>query len=197
MIGREVSAGSLLDEIARDKSFYDESGGGITLSGGEPFVRHDFLTGFLPLVKQNGIHITVETCGLFAMEPAEPLFSLIDLVYYDLKLMDTDLHSEYTGSGNEKIRENFSLLVKKGINIQARIPLVPGINDSLENLEKTALFLSENGLKSIHCLPYHKLGESKLGRIDTALEPLGITEPDSYKYAEEIFNLNGIDAVFY
>ncbi len=197
MIGREITAESLTDEIIRDRSFYDESGGGITLSGGEPFVYHEFLHEFLPLVKNEGVHVTAETCGLFSMEEAEPLFSFIDLVYFDLKIINTNLHLEYTGSGNRKIAENFRCLVNKGTDVQARIPIVPGINDSAENLEKTAAFLCENGLKSIHCLPYHRLGESKLGRIDTSLMPLGINESGNYEYVKEIFMQSGIDAVFY
>lgn len=173
-IGRAWKTGDLTDELLKDKEFFDESGGGVTLTGGEPFLHRSFLEILLPRLKKNGIHVTVETCGQFHLAAVEKLLPCIDLIYFDLKHIDSETHRNLTGYGNEEILANFTALSGSFPNLQARMPVVPGMNDDEENIAATAEFLSRARHRTIHCLPYNRLGESKRTRIDTPQKPLGI-----------------------
>jgi pyruvate formate lyase activating enzyme len=120
-------------------------------------------------------------------------------VYFDLKVMDQTLHQEYTGKGNTFILENFTRLLERGNNVQARMPVIPGINDSAENVVATARFLRERGHRTIHCLPFHHLGLSKAGTISSDIAGLDIPAADEtiMKRVQHIFYGEGIDAVIY
>jgi pyruvate formate lyase activating enzyme len=187
----------LLDEILRDRDFFMDSGGGITLSGGEPAAQSAFLEVFLPLVKAEGIHVNMETCGMFRWEDMKPLLPHLDLIYYDLKLMDPEAHRNYTGSSNRVILENFKKIARDFPNLEVRMPVVPSINDTPENILDTAGFLKENRQASIYLLRYHHMGEAKLPKIDTNLTPLKLQGDASRALlsAKKLFENEGICAI--
>jgi pyruvate formate lyase activating enzyme len=172
LVGENWDASALLCEIIKDKDFFDDSGGGITLSGGEPTLHTPFLREFLPLVKSRGIHVNMETSGMFKYDNIAPILPFLDLIFYDLKLMDSKMHQAYTGVENKIIMENFEKLAATFKALSARMPVIPTINDTPANISATAGFLKENGLQSIHLLSYHNFGEAKLARIKTDLKPL-------------------------
>ena len=174
LVGGNWDASGLLDEILKDKDFFDDSHGGITLSGGEPALHTPFLMEFLPIVKKMGIHVNMETSGMFAWDNMAPILPFLDLIFYDLKLMDSKTHQAYTGVDNKIIMENFKKLAETFTDLTVRMPVIPTINDTPDNIGATAGFLKENSLKSIHLLPYHNFGEAKLARIRTDLEPLNL-----------------------
>ncbi len=199
MIGKSPDPAGLLREIEKDRDFFDDSGGGITLSGGEPLVQTDFLSRLLPMIKNSGLHLNVETSGMFNLKRVAKLLPYMDLIYFDIKHMDDAMHKRYTGRGNRTILENFSELSKRFSPIQARMPVVPGGNDGRQNIEAVSEFLEMHGHGSIHCLPYHRLGESKIGRIDSKQEPMNVRAPSArdLETVREIFKKKGIDAVVY
>lgn len=178
MIGKTWGAEELLAEARRDRDFFASSGGGLTLSGGEPMLQADFLEGFLPLLKDGGIHVALETCGHFPWADMERIAPFLDLIYFDLKHMDPALHESYTTRGNGLILDNFRRLAASFSRVQPRMPVVPGINDGEENIRAVAAFLHECAVETIHCLPYHRLGEAKLGRIGRREPRLELDIPD-------------------
>jgi pyruvate formate lyase activating enzyme len=199
IVGTWWDADSLLTEILKDKDFFMDSGGGITLSGGEPAIHVGFLKAFLPLVKNEGVHINMETCGMFQWDEVKDILPFLDLIYYDLKFIDSTLHKEYTGRDNRIIIENFGKLSKTFPNLEARMPVIPTINNNPENIKDTARVLKQNKKKSIHLLPYHNLGEAKLPRIKTDLKPLNLqNNPSDYLLeVNALFESEGIHALQY
>jgi pyruvate formate lyase activating enzyme len=198
-VGKEWPVSDLLTEVLKDKDFFLDSGGGITLSGGEPTLSIPFLKLFLPLVKNENIHVTLETCGMFNWRQIKKLLPYLDLVYYDLKCMDPKIHKRHTGKNNRTILENFRHMSKVQDNLQARMPVIPSINDTGTNISETVKFLKENRHKSIHLLKYHRMGEGKLARIDAGQRRLSIrADADDHLLAvKESFARSGIDAVVY
>jgi pyruvate formate lyase activating enzyme len=199
MIGKEWSAADLLKEIYKDIDFFMDSDGGITLSGGEPLLQANFLFQWLPMVKEKKIHTIIETCGLADWKQIEKLLPWIDIVFYDLKHINDSIHKKYTGCGNAGILENFSRLSRSKSGLQARMPVIPGINNSVENIQATANFLKSNHHFSIHLLPYHNLGEAKLKRMYSQQYPMNIALQNSeqLKQTQELFEKEKIHAVLY
>ncbi len=199
LVGGNWDASGLLDEILKDKDFFDDSDGGITLSGGEPTLYTPFLREFLPLVKKMGIHVNMETSGMFKWDNIEPILPFLDLIFYDLKLMDSEMHQAYTGVDNRIIMENFEKLAVTFTDLSARMPVIPTVNDTPVNISATAGFLKENSLQSIHLLPYHNFGEAKLARIKTDLEPLTLStgKGDYLMSSKSRFEGHGIRVLLY
>ncbi len=195
-IGREVSPEALLDEVSRDRSFYAASGGGVTLSGGEPFLQATFLRRFLPLARDERLHVAVETSGSCSFDIIEPLLPYIDLVLFDLKLMDAAEHEHFTGSRNEKIHTNLARLVERGAPLVVRMPVVPGINCGEENVAAAARFLDQLAIRDVQLLPYNHLWEAKLPRLATVRPPLGIRppQPEFYDDVRALFTRHGVAA---
>jgi pyruvate formate lyase activating enzyme len=165
MIGKTWGTDDLLAEARKDRDFFVSSGGGITLSGGEPMLQAAFLEDFLPRLKGESIHVTLETCGHFPWADMERIVPFLDLIYFDLKQMDPACHESYTTRGNGLILDNFRRLAASFSHLQPRMPVIPGINDDEKNICATAALLHECSMDTIHCLPYHRLGEEKLSRI--------------------------------
>ena len=199
LVGKEWNPSDLMDEVAKDMDFFQDSHGGVTLSGGEPLLQTAFLLNWLPMNRKKNIHTTIETCGMIPWKNIERLLPWIDLVFYDLKHMNDSIHKQYTGQGNAKILKNFNQLSKTGKTLQARMPVVPGINTAPDNIRATARFLKRNNQKSIHLLPYHTLGDAKLNRIETKLRPLNITplDPEHLLEIQDLFQKEEIHAVLY
>ncbi|MFH1981923.1 MAG: glycyl-radical enzyme activating protein [Pseudomonadota bacterium] len=176
-IGRAWTAGDLATELLKDRDFFTHTGGGVTLSGGEPMQQWPFLSRLLPQLKAEGIHVTLETSGLFQWEHITPLLEHLDLVYCDLKHMDDAIHRRITGGGNSAILTTFARLSETAIALTARMPVIPGMNDAAANIRATAALLKRCGHERIILLPYHRLGEAKLPRLNTRQRPLHLESP--------------------
>lgn len=164
---RTVSVDELLREIVKDRIFYDQSGGGVTFSGGEPLAQPAFLTALLEACRAQGIHTVVDTCGYAPTEDFERISDLTDLFLFDLKIMDDNSHIKYTGVSNEPVLQNLNLLVQKGSKVQLRIPLIPGITDLPENLDAIIAFTDRlHSVNHVSLLPYNRFGEDKRGRFN-------------------------------
>ena len=165
-LGRTVSVDELMIEVKKDTIFYDQSGGGVTFSGGEPMMQIDFLATALDECKKNGIATAVDTCGYAPFEDFEKISGHVDLFLYDLKLMDDEKHMKYTGVSNSLILDNLTRLAKMGQNIIARIPVIPEITDTWENIGAIIDFLTSiDNIEGVSLLPYNKLGEDKRDRF--------------------------------
>lgn len=158
--GKEMSVSELLPILLEDKDFYDSSGGGVTLSGGECLMQADFCAELLRELKKHGIHTAVDTCGFVSREAIDKVMPYTDVFLYDIKALDADVHIKCTGHSNGRILENLNYIDACGKDIEIRIPYVPDYND--DQMEKIAGFLS--GLKHIlkvRVLPYHNYAGSK------------------------------------
>jgi pyruvate formate lyase activating enzyme len=190
IIGREITVEQLMAEIERDIPFYDQSGGGVTFTGGEPMQQITFLEGALIACKEMQIHTTVDTCGYSSWENFQAILPLVDLFLYDVKLMDADKHLLYTSAPNKLILENLKKLSGEEANIIVRVPLIPGINDDEENLECCASFLNSlPRLRGIELMPYHEIGIAKYQALGKTYRLERITPPkeDQVLKAENYF----------
>jgi pyruvate formate lyase activating enzyme len=188
VIGRSWSADELLAEIDRDVLFYDQSGGGVTLSGGEPLAQAEFSLGILDACRARRIHTAVDTCGYGPTEVVEAFVKVTDLFLYDLKVMDGVRHEAETGVRNEQILANARLLDALGARMWVRVPLIPGINDDLENLAAIGRFVRDlRSVEAMQVLPYHRAGEAKLERLGrtTALPIVPGAGPQEVERAAE------------
>ncbi len=178
-MGVHIPADELLALLLRDRHFYDSSGGGVTFSGGEPTLHFAFLRSILRELKGLGIHTAIQTCGLFDGERfVRELLPCIDLIHFDLKLMDSHLHRKYTGRGKRLIRENFKLLTQAAREkIVPRVPLIPGITATPENLRGIASFLCGLGCQSAELLSYNPAGIDKLSALGREAFPGLATAP--------------------
>jgi len=167
IFGREVSVGEVTAEIEKDIIFYEQSGGGATFSGGEPMMQIDFLYELLKECKTENIDTALDTCGHAEFENFERIHHLVDLFLYDIKIIDDNAHRKYTGESNRHILANLKRLAEMGKKIELRIPLIPGITDTRENIEAIRDFLkSLPGIEKVSLLPYNKLVEDKLDKFN-------------------------------
>ena len=171
LIGRRMSVIEVVEIVARDKLFYDNSGGGVTLSGGEPTVQADFSLELLAAFKSRDIHTALETCGLFQPALVGPLAGCIDLFLFDIKHVDPDAHLQYTGASNESILANFgAILAQVGSErILPRVPIIPGLNANLDGIDGIAAFLQQTGYAGpIHLMPYNRMAKTKYEKLGKA-----------------------------
>jgi pyruvate formate lyase activating enzyme len=165
-VGHEMDVSMLVQTLLRDRIFFDESGGGVTFSGGEPLLQASFVIEAMRLLRAEGVHTALDTCGYVDWQELAEAASHACLVLYDLKLMDDARHRLATGVSNASILENLRALSKIHPSIWIRIPIIPGINDDPANLEATADFLRPlQGIRQVDLLPYHPLGEAKSIRV--------------------------------
>lgn len=169
LVGREMTSDEVLAEVLKDKLFYENSGGGMTLSGGEPMVHFEFLCELLPKAKRAGLHLCIETCGYAPWEQYERILPWMDLFLYDIKATDPKKHRQFTGVTNEQILENLRKLDAAGGKTILRCPLVPGVNDDEAHLLAIAeLANSLKNVQEINLEPYHPLGVGKCARLGVA-----------------------------
>lgn len=169
LVGREMTSDEVLAEVLKDKLFYENSGGGMTLSGGEPMVHFEFLCELLPKAKRAGLHLCIETCGYAPWEQYERILPWMDLFLYDIKATDPEKHRQFTGVTNEQILENLRKLDAAGEKTILRCPLVPGVNDDEAHLLAIAeLANSLKNVQEINLEPYHPLGVGKCARLGVA-----------------------------
>ena len=168
LAGTRMTADRVMKRVGLDRAFYQNSGGGVTFSGGEPFAQPDFLEELLTRSRGLGIHTAVETCGLVDPRVLRRCEPLVDLFLFDLKILDPEGHERMTGAPNGIILENLrALAARRPDGIVVRVPLVPGFTDGEENLESIAVFLVSLGIRRVELMPYHALGTDKylaLGR---------------------------------
>ncbi len=197
-IGRAVTPEEIFAEVAEDTLFYEQSGGGVTLSGGEPLFHSPFAAELLRLCKRAGIHTALDTCGYASWINAARVLKHVDLVLYDFKHMDSEQHQLGTGVPNELILENARKIHRElSISMLARIPIIPGYNDSIDNMRATAQFIAQELDSSVpvHLNPYHRLGEAKVERLErspacAATEPPGDAHMADIKRLFESFGLS-------
>ena len=160
--GKEYTVDEVFSEIIKDKSYYENSGGGVTFSGGECMLQIDFLCKILKKCKENGIHTAVDTAGHIPFDSFEKILPYTDLFLYDIKIFDREKHKKYVGAHNDLILENLKKLFKANAKIWIRIPIIPTVNDSIEEMKKIKDFLKTTGMpEKIELLPYHAMGENK------------------------------------
>lgn len=176
VVGRRYTPEEILEEVLRDEPFYHTSGGGVTFSGGEPTLQPAALRESLRLCRQAGLHTALETCGYAPWKVWESVLPYLDLVLYDLKIADSARHRRYCGRENGRILANLRRLTATGIPLLPRIPLIPTMTATDDNLRALAALLAERGLAHVHLIPYHRLGESKLARLGSPLKPLGLPD---------------------
>ena len=179
MQGKVVSVEEVIEEVKKDMPFYENSGGGVTLSGGEPTMQPEFCIAILQESKKAGMHTTLDTSGYVKWETFRKILEYVDLILYDNKHMDPLKHKEYTGLSNELILSNLEKLDKLNIPIEMRMPMIPGLNDSEDNLAAAAQFFGKmKNIERVKLLPYHRLGEGKYERLDMGYELKHIEPPD-------------------
>jgi pyruvate formate lyase activating enzyme len=166
-IGYEISTDKLFAELEKERIFMDESEGGVTFSGGEPLLQHDFLIEILRICKKNGMHTAVDTSLYATWEKIKAVSTFTDLFLVDIKLMDSTIHQQYTGVSNELIFDNIRILASTDAPIIIRIPVIPKVTDSNENTMQTISFLkSLNGkIREVHLLPFHNTAKGKYVRV--------------------------------
>lgn len=188
--GYEVSIDEVMDAVLKDRQHYINSGGGVTLSGGEVTMQADFALELLKRCRSKYINTAIETCGFVRQEVLERFIPLTDLFFYDLKAIDREKHIRGTGQDNEIIKQNAKMLAASGRELRIRMPLIPGFNDNREDVLALRSFVEDElGMESskIELLKYNQLGEVKYERLDRADKPA--MKPQSDEYFEYLKSL--------
>ncbi|MDR3364751.1 MAG: glycyl-radical enzyme activating protein [Clostridiales Family XIII bacterium] len=177
--GTDYGVDEIMEMIRRDIPFYETSGGGVTVSGGECLCQPDFLLEVLRRCHAEGIHTAVDTTGFADWATIEPILPYTDIFLYDLKHMDSEMHQKATGAPNERILENAKKAAAGGAKFQIRIPIIPLYNDTEDDFEKFGAFISELGdaVELVQLLPYHKLGIAKWGRLSAKAPVIEVQPP--------------------
>ncbi len=176
-IGWETTAKQLLIEIEKDRPFYEQSNGGVTFTGGEPLLQHDFLIETAKLFRKHKLHLCLDTTGFASPKVFQDISQHIDLFLFDLKHLDDDYHKKYTGVSNKLILKNLEYLVENKKEVHIRFPLIPKINDDPKHLENIAKYLTHlKHIKNINLLPYHKIAQGKYEQLNFENKMNGIQE---------------------
>jgi pyruvate formate lyase activating enzyme len=189
VVGRRMTAEQVLEAIERDRAFYEQSGGGVTFTGGEPLGQAKLLGELLSACRRRGIATAVDTCGFAPWPVFEEIRLLVDLFLYDLKLMDDTRHVEWTGVSNADILSNLRQLSELGHAVRVRIPIIPGVNDDEDNLRATGKFLASlPHVPEVDLLPYHNIAGGKYAGLGMKYE-LDHIVPPSRERIEEVDRL--------
>lgn len=194
--GYEISVQDLYNKLIRDKIFFEQSGGGVTFSGGEAGLQYEFLSEIGAELQKDNIHTALDTAGLITWEKLEKAINSMNMVLFDIKAYDSRLHRKYTGAGNELILENIKKTAAKNKELIIRMVIVPGMNDNIEDIKKRISFIKELGsaVKQIDILKYHNLGEGKyksLGMIYSVPKDL-YREESFWKKVKEMASETGV-----
>lgn len=186
--GKEYTVDEVFKEVLKDKAFYENSGGGVTFSGGECMLQIEFLCELLKKCKENGIHTAVDTAGHIPFESFGKILPYTDLFLYDIKIFDPEKHKKYTGVSNELILENLKKLSEAGEKIWIRIPIISDVNDSIEEMLKIKELLTVCGQpEKVELLPYHAMGENKYRAIGKEPQNFKAPNAEKMKQLKEIF----------
>ena len=184
VMGEELTIDAVMTQLKKDYIFYLESGGGVTFSGGEPFLHPEYLRLLNARCHQLGINTAVESCAYFDFAACQDIIANIDQLFFDLKIMDSARHKQYTGVTNERILANIEAASKINDNIIVRVPVITGVNDSDENMSALAKFLlAKTSITRVELLPYHKLGLEKMTALGM---PAVVFETPSEAKMEEL-----------
>jgi len=177
-MGRVVDVKEVMGEIEKDILFYDESGGGVTFSGGEPLAQPEFLRSLLEACKEKNMHTCLDTCGYASPEVVASVVDKVDLFLYDLKVMDDTQHQKYTGMSNRLILENLKTLDELGKRVIIRFLVIPAITDTEENLSIAADFVASlTNVRDVSLLPYHRIASEKYKRLRRKNEMEDVPQP--------------------
>lgn len=166
LVGRDVSVAEVMEELEKDRAFYENSGGGVTLSGGEPMAQFDFAKALLGRARDRGLHTALDTCGFAPRDKFEEIRPFVDLFLYDIKETDSERHRQITGKPNELVLENLRALGSAGARIIVRVPVIPGLNLRDGCLGEVAALLSKlENIEAVEVVAYHRLGLSKYVRL--------------------------------
>jgi len=187
--GKQVTALDQIQEVCQDRAFFDQTGGGITLSGGEPFFQGAFALALLKESKRRHLHTCVESALHLSWKVIEKALPYIDFFITDIKHTNSKKHLEYTGVSNERILENIQRLASTGIPMVVRVPVIPGHNDSEDNIKETARFISEecqNRVAQLQLLSFHELGKIKYRSLGLDYPLGGLEKPSVRLYQEKM-----------
>lgn len=196
--GREYTVRQVLQEVLKDKPFYEKSGGGMTLSGGEVLQQMEFAADLADAARAAGIHVAAETTGYAAPARFAAFMEHIDLFLYDFKHVDRDAHFAGTGVYNDVILENLRQLTDAGKPVIARIPVIPNFNANVATAKAMASYLKGQGIQEVHLLPFHQLGQNKYARlgIPYEMEQEKQLHPEDLKEYRQAFLEEGLECVF-
>jgi pyruvate formate lyase activating enzyme len=198
MSGKPMSVPEIMEIIEKERPFFDQSGGGVTFSGGEPLLHAKMLIELMEECGKRGIHRAVDTAGHVKTETLLNVACHTDLFLYDLKMMDTDLHRGWTGVSNELILHNLEVLAESGVEIIIRIPLIGGVNDHEDQIRQTAEYIATlaGERKEVHLLPYHPVAQNKYMKLGKPEDFESLIVPDSESQARciSVFLEYGINA---
>ncbi len=181
----KVTVAAVMAELERDRVYYEQSGGGITLSGGEPLMQPDFLQALLRACRAQGWHTALDTCGHAPAAVVRSVLPLVDLFLYDLKLLDDAEHEAHTGVSNALILANLRMLLAAGAAVQVRLPVVPGYTDTPANVDALVRLLAElPGCRGIGLLPYHRAATAKYERLGLPYRLAGVPPPTAARLGE-------------
>lgn len=200
LVGKEYDLKTLIKELEKDQMFYEESNGGVTLSGGEVMCQDiEYIHKLVSSLKDKDIHVCIDTCGYAPTENFEKIYNFVDTFLYDIKLVDSDKHKEFTGKPNDLIMKNLRFLNSVGANINIRIPMIVGVNcdEDFSEILKIIEVVKEINASQVNLLPYHNIMEHKYTKLDMEYKGCSLQKPDE-KYleqAKQLFIKNGINNV--
>ncbi len=195
---RRLTGKELLREIEKDVVFFDESGGGVTFSGGEPFMQPEFLLRALQQCAQQDIHTAIDTCGYVPSEIFQSILAHVKLVLYDLKIMDDAAHCHYTGVSNRRVLDNLRLLSDSGVSYSIRFPVIPGITDTPDNIDAILALLHDmRGIQQVNLLPYHRIAAHKYERLGRIFRMGAVEAPTeaALHAIQQTFTVHGFRAI--
>lgn len=181
VVGKDYDVKSLITELKKDIMFYEDSGGGVTLSGGEVMAMDlDYILQIAKALKKEDITLTIDTCGFAPYEKFEAILPYVNTFLYDVKVMDPELHKKYIGVDNSLILDNLVRLAHAGARIYIRIPTIKGVSGTVDNMQKTIDFIKENDIHpaQVNLLPYHDTGGHKYAKIGRTYEGKELEAPD-------------------
>ncbi|QSX05332.1 glycyl-radical enzyme activating protein [Sedimentibacter sp. zth1] len=195
IVGKEYTVEEVLKEVLKDKVFYEESGGGVTLSGGEPVMQIDFVEELLKKLKENNIHTAVDTSGAMTFDCYERIYKYTDVFLYDLKIMDDEKHKIFVGTTNKVILENLKKLSKIHKHIIIRMPIINNINANFEHISTTIKYLKDLNIEEVNLLPYHDISRHKYRQLNINYDECNMSVPsdntmDKFK---EMFQKSGLN----
>jgi pyruvate formate lyase activating enzyme len=195
MFGREISVEEAFLEARKDELYYRNSKGGVTASGGEPLLQAQFVSAFFKRCQEAGMHTALDTCGYASRSSLEDVLKYTDLVLFDLKLIDNDAHVEIAKVPSRPILDNAKAVAGSGIPMIVRIPLIPGLTDTEENIRAITRFVTElgSGVAAVNVLPYHRFGLSKYEMLDLEYELGELKPPPEEKLDAIVAALESLD----
>lgn len=193
--GKHMDIAAVMREVKKDFDFYEESGGGVTLSGGEVLVWHEFAARLLDELRQEQIHSALETTGFAEEAIFQKVASRAGLLLYDMKHHDPEKHREFTGVSNERIINNMRWAVQHNIPVIARIPVIPGVNAKPEDADRFCSLLHEIGITQVHLLPFHQFGQGKYEtlQMEYLMKNTRALHPEDLSDYRQIFETAGFD----